>query len=211
MTPICFMDTETDGVHPDRKVWEIAIIRRDDEGDRRFHAFVDIDLDTADPFGLKIGGFYERHPYGKWMTEPFGPGTKPTWMCSRDPETQADTWIGNFMPQRAAALQVARWTHGAHIVGAVPNFDTEVLGSMLRDHGLIPAWHYHLIDVENIARGWLLGRGATLNWAATKSDDLSRQCGVEPPSEDDRHTAMGDAEWCMRWWDKLTTTAPQEA
>ena len=28
-TPLVFIDTETDGLHPGRKAWEIALIRRD--------------------------------------------------------------------------------------------------------------------------------------------------------------------------------------
>jgi hypothetical protein len=35
-----------------------------------------------------------------------------------------------------------------------------VLDRMLRAHKLIPAWHYHLIDVENLAFGWLAGQAA---------------------------------------------------
>lgn len=37
-----------------------------------------------------------------------------------------------------------------------------------------------------------------------KSDDLSRACGVEPPTEDERHTALGDARWVMRLYDAIT-------
>jgi hypothetical protein len=29
--PIVFMDTECDGLRPDRKVWEVAIVRREPE------------------------------------------------------------------------------------------------------------------------------------------------------------------------------------
>lgn len=220
MTPICFVDTETDGVNPWRQPWEIAVIRRDDEGEHRLHVYVEIDLSTADPFGLRIGRFHERHPLGRYLSAlpdmtPTHPESRLN-LVSRRPSPDMDVirpdipapW---YVSKGTAANLVAKFTHGAHLVGAVPNFDAEVLDKLLRDTSLMPAWHYHLIDVENVARGWLLGQGATLNWVATKSDDLSRQCGVEPPSEDERHTAMGDAEWCMRWWDRLTTTAPQEA
>jgi hypothetical protein len=62
MTPLVFLDTETTGVHPAREVWEIGMIRRDDEGEREIQFFVDVDLSLADPFGLSIGKFYERHP-----------------------------------------------------------------------------------------------------------------------------------------------------
>jgi hypothetical protein len=77
-------------------------------------------------------------------------------------------------------------------------------------------WHYHVIDVEALAAGYLaairqdaaeLGYHdrpdtpqyehegnleiARLPW---KSDSLSRAVGVEP-DDFDRHTALGDARW----------------
>lgn len=210
--PLCFLDTETDGVHPGRKVWEVAAIRRDADGERPLNVFVEIDLSTADPFGLRVGRFHERHPLGRHVAGATD-GLLPTpsndhlgWRSADAPRAP------RYVTERAAAYAVARWTHGAHIVGAVPNFDTEVLAGLLRAHGLTPAWHYHLIDVEALAVGWVhgsgpaapdspAGTGVALPW---KSDDLSRLCGVEPASDEERHTAMGDAEWAMRLYDAIT-------
>ena len=48
---------------------------------------------------------------------------------------------------------VERITRGAHLVGAVPTFDAEVLGARMRANGICPSWHYHLIDVEALAVG----------------------------------------------------------
>ncbi|NEW33808.1 hypothetical protein GV791_14715 [Nocardia cyriacigeorgica] len=192
--PLVFLDTETDGVHPGRKVWEVAMIRRDDAGEHTTEFFVDIDLETSDPFGLKVGRFYERHPYGRYLA-----GTIPDPVFGVKDE-------GAFLRPRDAAHEVARFTHGAHIVGAVPNFDAEVLAELLRSEHLASAWHYHLIDVEALAVGFLHGRtephvaGIPLPW---RSDDLSRAVGVEPPSEEERHTAMGDARWAMRLYDRI--------
>ncbi|MFD3594386.1 hypothetical protein ACFWU5_16805 [Nocardia sp. NPDC058640] len=220
-TPIVFLDTETDGLHPGRKVWEVAMIRRDDAGERAIQFFVDIDLDTADPFGLKVGRFYDRHPVGQWLSRP---GDLSPYTLDRP--LPGDDGLNMVLPYLAAEL-VARWTHGAHIVGAVPNFDTEVLGNLLRENGLTPNWHYHLIDVENLAVGYLAGLRASgrldtpdgeesledkalrLDRLAAiappwKSDNLSRLLDVEPPSEAERHTAMGDACWAMRLYDKIT-------
>jgi hypothetical protein len=93
-------------------------------------------------------------------------------------------------------------------VGAVPNFDTERLALLLKRSRLIPTWHYHLIDVENLAVGYLAGRRSmskarefipSLPW---DSDELSRALGVETPIED-RHTAMGDVRWAMAIYDKV--------
>ena len=217
--PLCFIDTETTGIHPGRQVWEIAMIRRDDIGQHEASFFVDVDLSNADPFGLSIGRFYDRHPMGRAL-------------CVIDD-------VGEDSISRAdAANRVAMWTHAAHLVGAIPNFDAETLDLLLRDHGLIPAWHYHLIDVENLAVGWLQGRRARQNeifdgypiendgaqapglvrWNEPlkestppwKSDDLSRACGVEPPSDEERHTALGDARWALRLYNAITGTSQHE-
>jgi hypothetical protein len=192
--PIVFLDTETDGIHPDRKVWEVAMIRRDDTIQSETQFYVDIDLSTADPFGLKVGGFYTRHPRGRFLSGLAG-----------------DDGQDYVRPAFLAAQEVARWTHGATIVGAVPSFDAEVLSRLLRNHGLTPAWHYHLIDVEPMAAGWLAGCGTGMASPQDhvvslpyKSDELSRACGIDPPTDDERHTALGDAQWAMRWYDRLT-------
>lgn len=239
--PLCFVDTETDGVHPGRTAWEVALIRRDYAEDlsswteTSVSFFIDIDLATADPFGLKVGGFYERHPMGLYLAG------LPDFDGERLPSVGTGTSFELESPLAAARL-IAQLTHGTHLVGAVPSFDAEVLARLLRDHGLIESWHYHLIDVEAMAVGWLMATpihwvsGATPPskevleevghkfgnggmWilpaeAATverrsiqppwNSDELSLACGVNPPSEADRHTAMGDARWAKRWYDKIT-------
>jgi len=205
MTALCFIDTETTGVHPGRQAWEIAMIRREGEAERSIEFFVDVDLSAADPFGLKIGGFYDRHPVGRFLTPRTGARSMPT---AKDG--------GTFLDRATAARVVAQYTHGAHLVGAVPNFDSETLDPLLREHGYLPGWHYHLIDVEPLAVGWLHGHAAAMGTPADvitasnlpwKSDELSRHCGVEPPTEEERHTAMGDARWAMRLYDAITKGA----
>ena len=113
------------------------------------------------------------------------------------------------------------WLDGAHIVGAVPDFDARHLASLFRRFGMEPPrWHYHLIDVEAMAVGWLHGCAAGISRESGdevvgvapsvvddlpwRSDDLSRWCGVEPPSDDERHTALGDARWVARLYRHLT-------
>jgi hypothetical protein len=202
--PVVFIDTETDGVHPNRKPWEIALIRRDERGERETSFFVEIDLSTADPFGLRVGRFYERHPLGLWLS---GSGVYEDFPEPDDEDT-------DYVSTQEAAHWVARLTHGAHLVGAVPNFDAETLDRLLRRHELLSGWHYHLIDIEAMAVGYLAGlraagagengRDADLPALPWDSDDLSRACGVEPPGEDERHTALGDARWAARLYDAIT-------
>lgn len=200
-TPICAVDCETDGVHPGRKPWEIALIRRDADGEFVQSFFVEIDLSTADPFGLKVGRFYGRHPRGRALV---------TNGVAFEPPKDS-----NLISPGEAALMVARMTHGAHLVGAVPNFDAEVFDRLLRAHGLCPGWHYHLIDIEALAVGWVAHKAKTIReqepnvdlgpWPRLpwKSDDLGRAVGVEPLSEDERHTALGDARWALRVYDAV--------
>lgn len=191
MTPLCFIDTETTGVHPGRLAWEIAMIRRDEAGDRTSVIQVtNVDLSNADPFGLNIGRFYQRH-----VSYREAPAAR---LVSSEDKVL-------YLEEKPAAWYVERVTRGAHLVGAVPSFDAATLDPMLRRHGLVPAWHYHLIDVEALAVGCLAAMRRLVEppW---NSDDLSRGCGVEPPGDDERHTALGDARWAMRLYDAICGT-----
>lgn len=181
MRPIVFIDCETTGLGPDREAWEIAMIKRTGRGpEAELSFFVGVtDLSKADPMSLKFSKFYERH----------------SWYAPKD--TISDSQV---YEESLAAHVVEEWTRNVIIVGNVPNFDTEVLDKLLRRHGKIPAWHYHLVDVEQRAVGWLAAQGQYPgeDW---KSDGLSRMCGVEPPADDERHTALGDARWALKWFD----------
>lgn len=206
MTRLCFLDTETTSLRPDRRAWEIGLIVREPAGaDVEHQWFIDahdLDLGNADVMSLKIGRFYERHPQYRLDRESTG----------TDVEGEYD-----------ALRLIEAITRGAHIVGAVPNFDTEVLGARMRADGICPSWHYHLIDVEALAVGWLNAmaavcerrdqgeipgpeRGAELRDLGSppwKSDDLSAAFGIKV-SEEDRHTALGDARWARAIYDAVT-------
>lgn len=194
MSDIVFMDTETLGLDPEAPIWEFAAVRRNSDGEERSeHLFI-------------------RHqPY--------------PWLYSL-PDQFADDYMARYKPKQAltkfdAAMRISRITSNAHIIGAVPNFDTERLTRLME--GIIePEWHYHLIDVENVVVGYLHGVAAraidearmrgeeplpglldrSLNppW---KSDELSRAVGVDP-EQFARHTAMGDVLWVRAQWDAVT-------
>ena len=135
--PLVFLDTETTGLHADRRPWEIAWIRREPDGTEteRLIQISDVDLSTAELKGLQVGRFYER--YFRYI----GGDQKPD-------NVEIDR---EFL----AAIAVEEATRDAIVVGAVPSFDTEVLAAMLRRHKLCPSWYYSLVDVENMAAGWL--------------------------------------------------------
>lgn len=196
--PICFVDTETTSLRADREAWEIALILVTPDGDAlRYRECVEVTLANADPASLKFSRFYDRHPQGR-EAKGILDGSRP-------------------VDGESVALNVAAFTHGAHLVGVNPAFDALTLESLLTKHNLVPAWHYHVIDLSAMALGWLNCSYRSL-FESTRdprfqnpivppyeSDELSRLCGVEPPSAEDRHTAMGDAEWAKRWYDRLSS------
>jgi DNA polymerase III epsilon subunit-like protein len=104
----------------------------------------------------------------------------------------------------AAAYQIARFLDGNHLVGAVPSFDAVFLQRFLNRHGEAATWHYHLIDVEALAVGWLYGHGDPMTGILPWSSDLvSRGVGVDP-DDFDRHTALGDARWAKAIYEAVT-------
>lgn len=187
--PVVFIDTETTGLDPNLRLpWEIAMIRVDDDGRSEEHFYVDVPMERADPFALRVGHFYDRHP--------------------KYAEAGADA---RLVSTAEAAILVETWTRGATLVGAVPSFDVWTLDPLLRAHHLLPAWHYQPVDVETLAVGYLLGcrtrenrgdrvRGLpALPW---DSEVLSRLIDVEPDLYD-RHTALGDARWTEAMWEAM--------
>lgn len=184
MSDIVFLDTETLGVHIDAPIWEFAAIRRKTLGgsglaaEKSLHMFI-------------------HHYAAPWLT---GDDALPE-------EFQADYRerfdYGAALGQSVAAAKIAEFLAGRpHIVGAVPNFDTEHISHQLLRPAHIPEpWHYHLIDVENLIVGFLAGRSMLMQppW---KSDDLSRAVGVDP-EQFDRHTAMGDVLWVKAQYDAV--------
>jgi DNA polymerase III epsilon subunit-like protein len=184
---ICFIDTETTSLRPDRRPWEIAVILRRpgqaDESHRWFIGADDLDLGNADLASLRIGGFFDRHPeYAHDPEHLDGPRS----ICEPD-----------------VLREVEELTRSAHLVGAVPSFDAEVLSTRMRACGIPPSWHYHLQDIETLIAGYLAGQGKPVPPLPWRSDDLSRLIGVEPPGAGERHTALGDARWAARVWDAV--------
>lgn len=174
---LCFLDTETTSLRPDRRAWDIALILRENGKDEEHQWFIDradLDLGNADLMSLKIGHFHQRHP---------------------EFNDTGDPWA-TISTAYTAARDIEQLTRGATIVGAVPNFDTEVLGNMLRGKGICPAWHYHLIDVETLAAGALK---LPPPWSF---DSILDAYGLAY-DEKDRHTALGDTRMARDLYDAV--------
>lgn len=196
LTPVCFVDTETTGLDPDRhEIWEVGLILPDGSE----HEWqLPVDLSRADPIALNIGRFHDRRPMsGTENYRPWGP------------EKHEGKWVIHSERMPEWCSEFVRLTRGLHLAGAVVSFDAERLWRLLRANGQCPMWHYHLIDVEALAVGFLAGRWAIAQKYADvvrasdvvgnttppwKSVDLSRAVGVEP-EDFDKHTALGDARW----------------
>lgn len=181
MIALAFIDTETTSLDAGTgEIWEVALIVRQDGATSTTERswLLPVELRAADPISLDIGRFHERHPQGNAYRAP---------VEFRDLASDLATFAREF----------ASLTHDAHLVGNVVSFDEERLRKLLRAAGVMPSWHYHLVDVEALVAGKL---GLAPPW---DSRALSEAIGVEMPSDEERHTAMGDALWAMRLYDAV--------
>lgn len=189
-TPIVFLDTETTSLRHDRRAWEIAMIRREVDGtEAETHLFVDVSIANADRQALAIGGYFDRHPK------------------HADPQETADCGTPqqrHFVSEGAAAREVARLTQGAHLVGSNPAFDAETLSCLLRDHGHLPMWHHHLIDIGPLLIGYRCGVTPSVPIEMPyRVPDLALCAGIPLQDPDTLHTALGDARWVRTVYDAI--------
>lgn len=182
MGVVVFLDTETTGTHRGYRPWEVAMIRRESSGEESeitiFIATEDLDLASADPEALDIGGFSYRHPQNGGRLEP------GQVLCTGD---------------EAAAL-VRQWTGTATVFGVNCSYDTVGLDGLLARASLTSTWFYAPQSIDAIAYGYAL---KSMPNPPRSSEPLSLACGVDIPGPDERHTAMGDAQWVRRWFDAL--------
>ena len=192
---LAFIDTETTGLDPDRNpIWEIAVIVGGVE-----HVW-----QVRTPDGMPVVTDGDDPPaqgpwVSQWVIDNTGFGTRYNPADALHPADSA---------RRFSAL-----TDGRHLVGMVPSFDEERLRRMHdrelgKTTGRYP-WHYHLIDIEAVMVGAHVARFGAPPALPWDSDELSRSVGVEPPSGDDRHTALGDARWARDVWDAVTRKVDQ--
>lgn len=216
MADLCFIDTETTGLDPDRhQIWEVGLITPD--GAEHLWQFP-VDEMAADPIALNIGRYWERRWSDDNDVNPIDAIYEAHTPKSRRSRFPAEGRA--IKPGPSWCRHFRDLTAGCHLAGAVVSFDEERLRRLLHGHGVLHRWHYHLIDVEALAAGFLAGQfgacqefgnpatdGPTVEEARTavppwKSDDLSRAVGVDP-DDFDRHTALGDARWARAIYDAV--------
>lgn len=201
MPKLCFIDTETTGLDPDRQeVWEVACVIRSEDGSETEHVWqLPVRLGDADAIALNIGRYHER----RWPEEPSDHESVVRWLEDGLAGTAEVVVPPDLM--FLWAREFVDLTRGCHLVGAVVSFDADRLWRLLRRLDECPMWHYHLIDIEALAAGFVMGQdGSTMcdprpPW---KSEELSRWVGVDP-EQFDRHTALGDAKWAQALYDAV--------
>jgi hypothetical protein len=221
---LVFLDLETTGLDSDRHdVWEIGCIERRQltgpdgmlhEEDIEHRWLVPPDLTTADPGGLRRGRFYERTPALRpdllsadqaydlaavWTSEEAGDA--PAYVTAGHRKIPDDLWSSPVV----VAAELARLLDGAHMIGAVPDFDARFLTRWLRKQGQAFTAHYHLVDIEAMVAGFLLGVARAheqdgADWMRVEAEPpweprhlYSYAVGyVQNPAV--AHTALGDAQ-----------------
>jgi DNA polymerase III epsilon subunit-like protein len=191
--PIVVLDTETCGLDPDAHIWEVAAIRRNPDGEHiEYHAFIQHDTTQATRLPEQFRTDHDAR---------YRPDHAIT------PASLVDDLRILFAPPADYNLR-------AHVVGAVPNFDTERIARLMRHHGVDVPWHHHLMDAETLAIGYLRGALAADRQAGLQplrepfpgppwdSDALSRTLGIDP-DQFERHTALGDCKWALAIYDHV--------
>lgn len=199
MSDIVFLDTETTGLDPAKEqVFEVAVVRPD--GKHKVWTFEPHPLTVRNmhPKALEVTRYKERTSHRDW-----------TWTAGLN---------DGYSVWRKAMEDLSTWLTGKHIVGAVPDFDARHLTSMYREFNLdVPKWHYHLIDVEVVAVGYIKSVAKRSRAFGLKQEVKELEALIKPPyksdelaeyfgvtiHDNDRHTALGDALWVKRWWESL--------
>lgn len=174
-TSIVFLDTETTGL--DERVafpWEFAGFKCLVDSDSLTVVEV-LDLQipvpkrkmlTADPISLEICRFEERYKF-KDLSHPLSVG-------------------------ESRLREIHAFLDGQIIAGNVIDFDARQLAAAFDYFGIDPIrpWHYHMIDVENVAAG------SIQLLPPYKSEELSAALNADVDIAR-KHTACGDAWWAL--------------
>jgi len=217
---IVFVDTETTSLGSMARPWEIALIVRDDvepapaavpekmtvdpvaEAEYVFHVeyFTDSLPAGTTHEALEVGGWYDRgrtRQHADWLATAYPPEVG----IARDAE-----W--------SIARTVYQLLAGVVLVGVGVHFDAAVLSAMFRRHGLPEEpWQYAIVDLKAATWGVFAVRAAvgvaeqheaTASALPMRSEELAAALGAQPPTDEERHTALGDARWARRWFDQLT-------
>lgn len=172
---VAFVDTETTGLDPRiHNLWEIAIIQATHDNDNKT-----LEIESENVWRFRVNLEF-ADPMALKVTNYF---KRQEGMVYDNPLESAE--------------KIARCFDGRHFVANVPDFDANMIKEFLRTFYQTNTWHYHLICCENLIAGKFR---CPPPW---KSDDLSKYwAGIDPPGPDEKHTALGDAQWAKRLYAK---------
>lgn len=107
-----------------------------------------------------------------------------------------------------------------HFIAANPAFDSKmIMQEFIPPDEFFTYFHYHMIDIEAFALGWLRNMEITTHeiihsfiedseaviresFLPFRSDDLSKMLGVYQEGEH-KHEAISDTDWIIRMWLKM--------
>lgn len=195
MTDIAFVDCET--THMDAEIgeaWEVAVILREQDGalttDTEYVWQFAPDLSVADPEALRISRFNERS-----VVDP---------ECGKCGAAFVESSLVTCMRRTDAVNAIVNVLRSAVLVGSNPGFDDRFLRKLLGPGSA--QWHYRPYDIVQFAAAKAgLEVAGPLPWS---SRVLSRAVGVEPPTAEAAHTALGDARWARDVYDAVFKPLP---
>lgn len=216
-----FLDTETTHLDPEiAEVWEIGLIlRRPMLADMEVQLFLPVNIATADPRSLSINHYFERKAPRGMTLDPDRDG-RMTW----NGQDLYDVYNHLLSRESASPVNsdpkaVARWLSevllDAHIVANNPAFDAAILEKLMRRHGgLVRPWYHRLVDVRQLAIGYLYGQEAGLRMADVRyalpenldsmpSNEVFKLVGVDPADFQPQHAAMPDARLVRAVFDRI--------
>lgn len=201
--PLVILDVETTGLDPEKhSMWEVGLIHRTPDGHETEHLWqiklAKWEIDDADPKAFEVNRFHERYAFADDSRHQVGEMLHP---CG----------VPHPMTRDELRTTLMALLTGAVLVGSNPTFDAAFLRNFLD----AAPWYHHTVDIATLAAGYAFGALDTTRCPESeavpalpfRSYDMSRAVGVEPPSGDAAHTALGDARWAAAVFDAVTGKA----
>ena len=211
-TRTAYIDTETGGLRPTDRPWEIAVVIENGPGtpmdrvkaevERWVFHVSDFDPSQADPTALRLGGFFDRHPMHALDESVRGcldscfPGNSIGAAVGLDACTNThgltrldDRAFTKHIVEHegCVASRLARLLHDTYVVCCNPVYDMPRLEALLNRHSEVGSWHYR----PHCATG--AGAVVAGMHPATPNSVVGRALGVHREAHGAEHGALADA------------------